>query len=284
MRAHPLEAGGVEDGGENSTVSGAESIIRGVHASCLDGLRLDATEGTCVTSLERLISDSLCDRESLCFRAAKLGCGFLRSGLMMLSRLQDRQSDLSAIDQKRSFGAYQGWGNSILNLGNSAVVESGFSIAQGMPVFKALIRSVLLGCVLGAPVICTAATPASNATYPVDTANWAVTSAWIKELPKDDQVIVLVLLVLAIDNHVSQVLIPHIENPKGALWVMKTSGNGSNMLMGLATKSNEMRQLLKEKADAHLELINKRISPDGFDRINDDVNKRIMEFSEYVKP
>lgn len=137
---------------------------------------------------------------------------------------------------------------------------------------------------LGAPVICTAATPASNATYPVDTANWAVTSAWIKELPKDDQVIVLVLLVLAIDNHVSQVLIPHIENPKGALWVMKTSGNGSNMLMGLATKSNEMRQLLKEKADAHLELINKRISPDGFDRINDDVNKRIMEFSEYVKP
>lgn len=92
------------------------------------------------------------------------------------------------------------------------------------------------------------------------------------------------MLSLAIDNHVSQVLIPHIESPKGALWVMKASGSGSNMLMGLATKSDEMRQLLKEKADAHLELINKRISPDDFDRINDDVNKRIMEFSEYVKP
>lgn len=64
MRAQPLEADGVEDGGENSTVSGAESIIRGGDASCLDGLRLDATEGTRVTSLERLMSDSLCDEES----------------------------------------------------------------------------------------------------------------------------------------------------------------------------------------------------------------------------
>ncbi len=137
---------------------------------------------------------------------------------------------------------------------------------------------------LGAPVICIAAKPTSDAMYPVDTANWAITSAWIKELPKDDQIIVLILLSLAIDNHVSQVLIPHIESPEGALWVMKTSGNGSNMLMGLATKSNELRQMLKEKADAHLELINKRISPNEFDRINNDANKRIMEFSEYVKP
>lgn len=64
MRAQPLEAGSGEDGGENSAASGAELIIRGVHASCLDGLRLDATVGACVTSLVRLMSDSLCDRES----------------------------------------------------------------------------------------------------------------------------------------------------------------------------------------------------------------------------
>lgn len=151
--------------------------------------------------------------------------------------------------------------------------------------FKVLTRSFLLGCVLAVPAICTAAEPVAPATaYPVDTANWVVSSAWVKELPKDDQVIVLVLLSLAMHNHVNQVLIPHANSSKDALWVMKTSGNGSHMLMGLATKSDEMRQLLAEKADAQLDLINKRVSPEDFDRINDDVNKRIMEFSDYVKP
>ncbi|WP_313249638.1 hypothetical protein [Stenotrophomonas acidaminiphila] len=106
MRAQPLDADGMGNGGENNSGTGAESIIRGVDASCLDGLRLDATVGTRVTSLERLMSDSLCDRESLCFRAAKPGCGFLHSGLMMLSGLRDRQSDLSAIDQKRTLKAW----------------------------------------------------------------------------------------------------------------------------------------------------------------------------------
>lgn len=95
MRAHPLEAGGMVNGGESNSGTGAESIIRGVDASCLDVLRLDATVETRVISLERLMPDSLCDEESLCFRAAKPGCGFLRSGLMMLSGLRDRQSDLS---------------------------------------------------------------------------------------------------------------------------------------------------------------------------------------------
>lgn len=63
-RAQPLEAGGVGNGGENNSGTGAESIIRGVDASCLDGLRLNATVETRVTSLERLMSDSLCDEES----------------------------------------------------------------------------------------------------------------------------------------------------------------------------------------------------------------------------
>jgi len=64
MRAQPLEADGVGNGGENNSGTGAESIIRGVDASCLDGVRLDATVETRVTSLERLMSDSLCDEES----------------------------------------------------------------------------------------------------------------------------------------------------------------------------------------------------------------------------
>lgn len=64
MRAQPLEADGVGNGGENNSGTGAESIIRGADASCLDGLRLDATVETRVTSLERLMSDSLCDEES----------------------------------------------------------------------------------------------------------------------------------------------------------------------------------------------------------------------------
>lgn len=64
MRAHPLEADGVGNGGENNSGTGAESIIRGADASCLDGLRLAAMVETRVTSLERLMSDSLCDEES----------------------------------------------------------------------------------------------------------------------------------------------------------------------------------------------------------------------------
>lgn len=71
MRAQPLEAGGVGNGGENNSGTGAESIIRGVDASCLDGLRLAATVETRVTSLERLMSDSLCDGESLCFSSCQ---------------------------------------------------------------------------------------------------------------------------------------------------------------------------------------------------------------------
>lgn len=96
MRAQPLEVHGVGKGGENNSGTGAESIIRGMDASCLDGLRLDAGTETRVISLVRLMSDSLCDRESLCFRAAKPGCGFHRNGLMVLSGLRDSQSDLSA--------------------------------------------------------------------------------------------------------------------------------------------------------------------------------------------
>jgi len=46
-RAQPLEAGGVGNGGENNSGTGAESIIRGVDASCLDGLRLNATPLRC---------------------------------------------------------------------------------------------------------------------------------------------------------------------------------------------------------------------------------------------
>ena len=106
MRAQPLDAGGVEDGGENSTSSGAESIIRGVDPLCPDVLRLDAGVEARVTSLERLMSDSLCDGESLCFRAANPGCGFRRGGLMMLSGLLDRQSDLSVIGHKPSLCNY----------------------------------------------------------------------------------------------------------------------------------------------------------------------------------
>lgn len=96
MRAHPLEADGMGNGGENNSGTGAESIIRGADASCLDRLRLDAGVETRVITLVRLMSDSMCDEESLCFRAAKLGCGFLRSELMVLCGLRDRQSDLSA--------------------------------------------------------------------------------------------------------------------------------------------------------------------------------------------
>jgi hypothetical protein len=64
LRAQPLEAVGVEDGGENNSGTCAESIIRGADASYLDVLRLEATVETRVTSLERLMSDSLCDEES----------------------------------------------------------------------------------------------------------------------------------------------------------------------------------------------------------------------------
>ncbi len=80
MRAQPPEAGGMDNGGENNSGTGAESIIRGVDASCLDGLRLDATVGTRVTSLERFMSDSVCEEESLCFELPNSAAAFPAAG------------------------------------------------------------------------------------------------------------------------------------------------------------------------------------------------------------
>lgn len=127
------------------------------------------------------------------------------------------------------------------------------------------------------------ATQASEPHHREDVANWPVISGWVRVLPEEEQTIVLVLLALGLDQHVSQRLIPAVTSSEGGLWAMKVSGSGNHMLMGLATNAPQMRQLLQEKADTHLEVINGRMSPEDFDRANDAINKRIMDSTDHIQ-
>ncbi len=146
---------------------------------------------------------------------------------------------------------------------------------------KDLASRALIAIALVLPVAGTAAA-AQPAVYPEDTENWAVTSSWVKELPKEDQVIVLMSLALGFSGHVDSVLVPAAADSKGLNWVMKVSGTGNHMLMGLASKSDEMRQFFKGKADAHLEMIRGKMDPDEFDRTINQINGEIIRFTDYV--
>lgn len=147
--------------------------------------------------------------------------------------------------------------------------------------FKFTSLALALACALA---VVTPAT-STHATQPLreDVANWHVISAWVKELPEEEQTIVLVLLALGLDQHVAQKLIPSVTDRQGGLWVLKVSGSGNHMLMGIATNAPQMRQLLQEKADAHLEIINARIGPEEFDRRNNAINHRIMTATDSIQ-
>lgn len=143
-------------------------------------------------------------------------------------------------------------------------------------------RIALLACVLSA----FAPWPVAQASAPAhreDVANWAVISGWVKELPEGEQTIVLVLLALGLDQHLNQKLLPVVKDRAGFSWAMKVVGNGNNMLQGVATRSPQMRQLLQEKADLYLEVINIRIGADDFEIASNAINKRIMDSTEHVQ-
>lgn len=149
-------------------------------------------------------------------------------------------------------------------------------------VLKIRSRAVLLACALSV-VAPPSATQASQPYYPEDIANWHVISGWVKELPAEEQTIVLVLLALGLDQHVNQKVIPAVTDRQSGLWALKVLGSGNHMLMGIATKEPQMRQLLQEKADVCLEIINGRMSPDDFDRTNNTINKRIMDSTDHIQ-
>lgn len=116
---------------------------------------------------------------------------------------------------------------------------------------------------------------ATASPYPENTENWAVNSAWIKELPRDEQTIVLVTLALELSTHADQTLLPAVKDPAGMRWVLKVSGNGNHMLMDIATRSDTLRAIFRDKADAYLNVINGRMSADAFSQTMDAINTRI---------
>jgi hypothetical protein len=83
-----------------------------------------------------------------------------------------------------------------------------------------------------------------------DTENWAVNSAWVKELPPRDQAAVLFMLRGEVNKHVTDKIAPGAQNdPKTFYWMLKIQATSSFMLSELAMNNPDMRQYFVEYAD-----------------------------------
>lgn len=119
---------------------------------------------------------------------------------------------------------------------------------------------------------------------PENSENWAVNSAWVKELPALDQQIVLVSLGLGVSTHVDTRLIPAIKSKSDMQWVLKVAGTSNVMLAGLATRSAELRAIFDERAQVYLEVINGRMGADDFERRMALINVKIQNTTADITP
>ncbi|MBB1135730.1 hypothetical protein I5U11_22610 [Stenotrophomonas maltophilia] len=119
---------------------------------------------------------------------------------------------------------------------------------------------------------------------PEDSENWAVNSAWVKELPALDQQIVLVSLGLGMSTHVDTRLIPAVKSKSDMQWVLKVAGTSNVMLAGLATRSEEMRAIFDERSKVYLEVINGRMGADEFERKMAQISLKIEKATADITP
>jgi hypothetical protein len=90
-----------------------------------------------------------------------------------------------------------------------------------------------------------------------DTENWAVNSAWVKELSSRDQAAVLFMLRGEVNRHVTDKIAPGAQNdPKIFYWMLKFQATASFMLSELATHNPDMRQFFVEYADRLQHVVN----------------------------
>jgi hypothetical protein len=89
----------------------------------------------------------------------------------------------------------------------------------------------------------------TTATAVADTEDWAVNSAWVKELASREQSAVLFMLRGGVNKHVTEKIAPGAQNdPLTFYWMLKFQATSSFMLSELATKNPDMRKFFVEYA------------------------------------
>ncbi|KAB7628900.1 hypothetical protein [Stenotrophomonas rhizophila] len=125
---------------------------------------------------------------------------------------------------------------------------------------------------------------AKGSDEPENSENWAVTSAWVKELPTLEQQIVLVSLGLGMSAHVDTKLIPAVKSKSDMQWVLKVAGTSNVMLSGLATRAVEVRAFFDDRSKVYLDVMNGRIDADVFEQEMAKINVRIEQATAHITP
>ncbi|WP_447592553.1 hypothetical protein [Stenotrophomonas rhizophila] len=114
--------------------------------------------------------------------------------------------------------------------------------------------------------------------------NWAVNSAWVKELPALQQQIVLISLGLGVSTHIDSELIPAIKSKNDMQWILKVAATSNVMLARLATRSEGFRSIFDERSKIYLQAINGRIDANEFEREMANINLKIERATEQITP
>lgn len=92
-----------------------------------------------------------------------------------------------------------------------------------------------------------------------DSENWAVNSAWVKELTKEEQRIILILLRGEFNEHIRQKVMPKADGDKETFfWMLKQQAHASFMLSQLATQNKDLQTFFVQYADNLKAIINSR--------------------------
>lgn len=117
---------------------------------------------------------------------------------------------------------------------------------------------------------------------PENTENWAVNSAWVKELPILEQEVVLVSLGLAVSTHVDTKLIPAVKSRRDMQWVLKVAGTSNAMLVPLATNSPQIRAFYESRSKVYLDAINGKIDADEFERVMAEITRKMEQYTARI--
>jgi hypothetical protein len=90
--------------------------------------------------------------------------------------------------------------------------------------------------------------------YKENAENWSVTSSWIKEIPADQQAIVIGIVLGALNKKIES-LLEFQHNREQAAWVSKITACGYSMLSKVATKNAPIQSYLSRHSDLYVQLI-----------------------------
>ena len=92
---------------------------------------------------------------------------------------------------------------------------------------------------------------------------WPVTSAWVKELPANQQAIAITLALAALNRKFTS-LIELRQDREQVGWVAKMGACGYSMLSKVATKNPEFESYLRRHSAAYVQLVRGELKESGF--------------------